>query len=79
MGMVPTCATCQGYGTQILLMRNKKNTVHALDRKTRENGGASGGQRMTSICLKQSTIYIQYDPPIQPEYGDEQTDAGRDG
>ena len=24
----------QGYGTQILLMHSKKNTVHALDRKT---------------------------------------------
>ena len=56
VGMVPTCATCQGYSTQILLMHSKKTTVHALDWKTRENGGASGGQRMTSsVCLKQST------------------------
>ena len=44
--MVPTwCATCQGYGTQILLMHSKKPTVQALDRKTRKHVGVFGGQR----------------------------------
>ena len=31
--MVPTCATCQGYDTQMLLMHSKKGTVHASDRE----------------------------------------------
>ena len=28
MGIVPTCGTCQGYGTRILLMHIKKTKKH---------------------------------------------------
>ena len=40
VSMVPTCATCQGYGSQILLMHNKiKKRYTRLDQKIRKTQG----------------------------------------
>ena len=51
VSMVPACAKCQGYGSQILLMRNKNTQSTHLGRKIRKKyGGVSGNQRMTCIC-----------------------------
>ena len=55
VGMVPTRTTCQGYGTQMLLMHSKKHTrvpptdyASDLTGKTETNGGPSDGQKNDS-------------------------------